>query len=62
MTDSAPTTNYAVRNAIPHNCTAHEALPPAVRDLADLLAEIAFRRLRAGCSNSPIDEIKRSDP
>lgn len=32
-------------NAIPRNRTVHTDLPPAVRDLADLLAEIAFRRL-----------------
>lgn len=32
--------------AIPSNRSAEEALPPAVRDLADLLAEIAVRRLR----------------
>jgi len=32
--------------AIPSNCTKSAALPAPVRDLAELLAEIAARQLR----------------
>jgi len=35
-----------VSNAIPINCT-ESALPAPVRDLAELLAEIAARKIRA---------------
>lgn len=37
--------SHSENNAIPRNRTESTDLPPAVRDLADLLAEIAFRRL-----------------
>lgn len=44
-----PSTRHVVapnrKIAIPPNRVAVMDLPPAVRDLADLLAEIAFKRL-----------------
>lgn len=34
------------KSAIPDNCSATPVLSPALRDLADLLADIAVRRLK----------------
>ena len=39
-------TKKSEANAIHHNFAAAPAMPAAVKDLADLLAEIAVRRLR----------------
>lgn len=47
MTISRPSSGFAESNAIPVNRSEQEALSPALRDLADLLAEIVARRLLA---------------
>jgi hypothetical protein len=48
MKQSKKNSPQAVPDAIHHNRGAQEGrLPPAVRDLADLLAELAFQRLQS---------------
>ena len=51
---------YAIEenNTIPRNRAAATELPQAVRDLAGLFAEIAFRRLREAKS---AQDIKQGD-
>jgi len=46
MKNKPPHSGFAEPIAIPANCNEKEALPPALRDLAELLAEIAMRRLQ----------------
>ena len=40
-------TEFCERSPIRDNCRPQEPLPPAVQDLAELLADIAFRRVKA---------------
>ena len=48
MRNTPPKGGFAEPSAIPANRIAEEVLPPALRDLADLLAEIVARRLQTG--------------
>ena len=48
MRNTPPNGRFAEPSAIPANRSEKEVLPPALRDLADLLAEIVARRLQAG--------------
>lgn len=47
-----------VSNAIPINCT-ESALPGPVRDLAELLAEIAARQIRVKQSTKEVGAVKK---
>lgn len=48
-------------NAIPIKRIASEELPPVVRDLADLLAEIAARRIKNLYPTAPNGQEKYHD-
>ncbi len=53
MRNMPPNGRFAEPSAIPANRSETEALPPALRDLADLLADIVARRLQDRSCETP---------
>lgn len=63
MRNTHPNGGFAVPNAIPVNRTIKEArLPPELRDLAELLADIVAGRMQAGLAKLPNHEETQGVP